>query len=354
MRKKSEAIKDMLFELDDICKRNSIEYIIIGECAKESFSEQETWETPILIAMPLGNIKKLSEALAEAGSNKVIEYYRNNEKAVSFDVRYCDTETTFLTLEDYDSTTQHGLFIRIYEIERNRNFRQSMQYRNIIRLSRSHFVGRLTYPKNYLRSVAWKLKRRLMGKKKFDNNLFIAKEKLSAVDSWGEIAAAKSVIVRRKVYNSDEFEKVRIEEVEGHKLPVSESELLSSIKSININWLTAGRYEVFEDVCFPEFEKKNDLELFRQALSRRDRYNIFKRKSIYFSRETSQAYRIFLMAVDTVRIRRLLEDNNNIPDKDIIEEYIQLKKKYEADRTPFVHNEMIENAISEHKQIVCQ
>lgn len=346
MRKKSEAIKDMLLEFDDVCKENEIEYIIIGECAGESFSSQDMWEIPILIAMPLGNVKRLIKALDERKSKKTIEYYRNNDNAVSFDIKYVDTETTYLTLEDFDSSTLHGLFIRIYEIERNKNFSKTMQFRNIIRLSRSNYVKVLSYPKNYVRSVAWKLRRILKGKDKFDSNLFNSKEKLSEIDSWEGIAKAGSVIVRRKIFNSEEFSRIRYEEVDGHKLPVSESAILNEIAPNNINWLIPGKYEVFEDITFLEFSEKNNMELFAQALSRRDRYNIIKRKNIGFSRETSKAYRTFLMSVDVVRIQRLLEQKNNIPDQTLIEEYIEIKKKHKTDGTPFVKNEVIEDAIS--------
>lgn len=116
---------NLLFELDDICRTNGINYILMSSALYQAVCYHEFVfpNSELSVAMTVPDAKKFADAVKKQNrSDRFLNTMKTNPKYHMFDMRYCDLNTLDFKVLEAGEIDQCGIYIAINIIR--------TQYRN--------------------------------------------------------------------------------------------------------------------------------------------------------------------------------------------------------------------------------
>ncbi len=119
MKTKYDILFELLQEIDDICSKNNLKYILVGDSALNAYlnhSLKKNHDT-VSIAMTLGDLDRFSEIIEnEYNSNRYIEGIFNNSNYTMLYTSYGNKNTADFRIIDVNKDICKGIHINIYPI----------------------------------------------------------------------------------------------------------------------------------------------------------------------------------------------------------------------------------------------
>ena len=110
----------LLCELDEICRKNQIQYYLMGRTALSAYVNNEMPDesiNPTIMIMAEDCARFMDAVYREMGSNRVLESMCNNGKYPVFNLKYTDTESLMLAVRMRDNYKVHGISVYISIVE---------------------------------------------------------------------------------------------------------------------------------------------------------------------------------------------------------------------------------------------
>lgn len=273
----------LLEEIDDICKKNNISYSLYGKTAVSAITKHTIEDDCARIIMHNDDFTKLCKAMSkERLYTRTFDSMYNNPEYMDYSARYCNSETTNISLDQKSNTFMSGIYVEILPIRNEETTKfQHFKLRFLEHGWEKHFCSFVNVESfKYLLPVPIVNIMKLTGKNKTSKNIF---EKLSLAHS-GKITSRCSIKgfnETLETFSYDPLAKTKNVEIDGKNFSISTR--IDSIldKLFSYDW----RNEI------PKEEKDNIVLLdtsckqFSRTLTRNK--NIWKR---YFRRKSRHMF----------------------------------------------------------------
>lgn len=121
MKTKQDIQLELLTEIDEICSKNGLTYILIGKTALNAYLNHTVKHGPrmIAVAMTMGDIDRFCEIIENKHSdNRYVEGIFNNPRFNPFYVVYGNKNTTYFNMVNLNHNIHKGIHVRIYPIRK--------------------------------------------------------------------------------------------------------------------------------------------------------------------------------------------------------------------------------------------
>lgn len=318
-------LKELLFEIDDICRENGLKYSLIQKCAKfvqEENSFPEEFNN-ICIAMPLGDLERLEHLINDEGDgSRIVENIHNNPYADNLSARYMDTQTTLIDFDDYTNHTHHGLFIDIRPIKQYDPKHMARPTYNFYRKLWITCCKNRDKKRSSVKKFAVDALKMIFGENDLPEKYYRADRDVSMVDSWEDIKNAPAIkcgafsIRKEDYYNTSYFETFSLERnweiedrvIEGHTVmycPQFYSRhviggLHGNLWAVN-NQIVSP--EPYETVLNDKIKKK-----IKKVLAQCNKYKKMKAPILEYEHQIDDAWNVYLMAKDLLLYEMRIDD----------------------------------------------
>ena len=119
MKEKIDIQLELLSELNEICAKNDLKYILLGKSALNGYQNKtlKNGSRYVSVAMTNGDIERFCEIIErDYSENRYVEGIFNNPFFVPFYVTYGNRNTTDFYVANYNKNINHGIHIRLYPI----------------------------------------------------------------------------------------------------------------------------------------------------------------------------------------------------------------------------------------------
>lgn len=362
-----EVLKELLFELDEICKNNGLKYTLTGEFAlmahtKKQFPKEFDY---ITIAMTMGDIERLIKIVNTSNSHRQVEYILNNPHATGLQIRYCNSDTTLINIKEFGTHVNYGFFIRIRPIVRvvkSRKKRKLLKLFKRIWNRSSKRIRSCSYGE-IIQVILAKNVIRLIGKKRAAHLLYTYDKKLKYIDKWENLSDYKKIKIGTEKFVNVPTWDLKYVNVGGKQLLFTECVVNRAIEKIPIHRAVEINEIEKIEVPFNEVLNVDRLGELRRIQKIRDEYfkSVTKAKpsTIYIR----NAWNIYLMTRDIIYLRKLYSesevlkismalDNKNYETYwEGIRPYIETRKKWRKLKIPFLEILELERIESMAKDI---
>lgn len=350
MEYRMKHLKELLFEIDDICRANDLKYSITHKFAN-TMEEENTLPdrfTTVCIAMTLGDLERLEHIVNDEGDgSRFVENIHNNPKADNLAARYVDTETTFVDFEEYDRHTYHGLYVDIRPIKQYDPANMKRRAYDFYKGLWTDAVRDKDKKKSGLKALGLKAARKIMGERDIAERYYQADREVSMVDSWEDIEKAPAIkcgafsIRKKSYYNTSRFKAFNLERnwkvedrmADGHPVMYCNQfygrHLRGGVRGTE--WALDNQMvslEPFSELLTGDVEK----QLYR-VRDIRDQYYTTTAPVKEYGKTISSAWNIYLMAKDLLVYERqagedLYEQVRDALDKKDKERFVGLLEDY--------------------------
>lgn len=121
MKTKTDIQIELLQEIEEICLKNNLNYVLAGENGLNAYLNHTIKNGPIdvSVAMTQGDIDRFCEIIEkEYKNNRYVEGIFNSPKYNPFYVSYGNKNTTYFNVVNIDNRIHHGIQVRIYPIRK--------------------------------------------------------------------------------------------------------------------------------------------------------------------------------------------------------------------------------------------
>lgn len=219
----SSYVLELLEEIDDICKKNNISYSLYGKTAVDAITKHNIDSDCARIIMHNDDFSKLCKAMSkERLYTRTFDSMYNNPNYMDYTARYCNSETTNISLDNKANTFMSGIYVEILPIrnEENSKFRH-FKMRFLEHGWEKHFCSIENIESiKYLLTVPFVNLMKLTGKNKTATNIF---EKLSSSHSGKikSLCSIKGFNETLHTYTFNPLEKTKNIEVCGRNFSIS-------------------------------------------------------------------------------------------------------------------------------------
>ena len=217
MKSKSDVQIQLLNELDEICSKNNLHYILVGLNSLNAFRNHTIVNGPRItaVAMTHGDMERFCEIIERKyGQDRYVEGIFNNPNYKGFTFLYGDRHTTDFHVINIDKKIHHGINIAIYPIRNPiQNFKiKILKKENKLRkfLSKRVENDKFWYMKwsisalNALYSLTG-------GGKRYYNQL----KKVTFIDKWEDIQQFNTVRIGNKEISTKFLKGTERRDVDG-------------------------------------------------------------------------------------------------------------------------------------------
>ena len=223
MRTKQEIQLELLQELDDICSKNNLNYIMVEQKSLYAYLKHTLNDDyrMVAVAMTQGDIDRFCQiVLNEKNEDRYIEGIFNNPHYIPVFVSYGNRNTTDLDTVHRNRNLHHGIRIRIYPIMKsvgrdgtifeawNKRLKKESTLRKI--LNKQIMSERLGYMRTGLRILNG-LYSLTGGGTRYYNEV----KKNSFIDRWEDIQKFSRVRIVNKYFSTEIFKYVTKIEIDG-------------------------------------------------------------------------------------------------------------------------------------------
>ncbi len=203
METKQDIQLSLLQEIDEICSKNNLDYILIGKNGLNAFLNHTIKDASqtTAIAMPRGDIDRFYDIIEEKFSkDRYVEKFTGRYNLLH--LTYGNRNTTDLNMLNVNSQVHHGIQIKIFPIYQVRTKKGK-------RISYEDFQNKVTdikYSKNKLIKKIY--------------NQFDVTEERYAIDRWIHIQNFSKVRIINSIFDSAIFSDIIKTDVDGIKLSI--------------------------------------------------------------------------------------------------------------------------------------
>lgn len=209
---RTDTLKRMLGEIDDICRENGLKYSLTGTLANEIYDKGAFPHTidQIDVAMTAGDVVRFTEIINKGRiENRIVECVRNNPKARTLNTRYVNTATTLISIKEFGNHTYYGLFVTLIPVK-------VLPEENLA--TRIHSYKKKMWKGAQKRPAAARWNKRvvsalskgvkfLVGEERMASALEKEELRLTMIDKWSDIADCDIVKCGKlKVFNNEYIE----------------------------------------------------------------------------------------------------------------------------------------------------
>ena len=320
-----KKLKELLFEIDDICRANDLKYSLTQRFA---ISMQEDNAFPdefnnICIAMTLGDLERLEHIVNDGGDgSRIIENIHNNPNADSLAARYVDTGTTLIDFSEYDRHKYHGLFIDIRPIKQYDPEHMERRAYNFYKNLWTSCNKDKDKKRTGLKALAVSAVRGFMGDQGLAERYYQADRDVSLVDSWEDIAKAPAIkcgafSIRKKSYyrvsrfrdfNMQRGWEVEDRMAEGHPVMYCNQFYGRHVRggAHGLQWVLDNQMvsrEPYSKVITGDIKKELD-----EVCALRDKYNVMSAPMDGYDKVIDDAWNVYLMAKNLLLYEKHADD----------------------------------------------
>lgn len=366
MKSRMDVLRELLVELDQICRENNLKYTLVGEVANQ-IAENNTFPELydyISVGMTLGDIHRLIKIVDDIDGRQ-IEYFMNNENARGLQFRFCNSNTTLINVKEIDNHVNYGFYIRIRPINDGSNTGFKAK---ILRLAKGVWKGscKTMASSNSKRKVLVVLSKMIVGVlgcKNVRKWIYNYNYKLRAIDSWNDIASLNRVVIGKAAFvESEEWELVDVN-VDGNTfmyapnvigryieaLPTHQTVMMNDIENTEIPFT-----EIINNEQFSEFNKTKEY---------RDEYLKIVTLANKPAKYIKKCWNTYRMSKDVVAFEDTYNDEviSKIEDAmdncnqelyfEYMQDYLRAKRRWRRLDVPFIKNDTLEDIIKRAKEV---
>lgn len=229
MKTKTEIQLELLQEIDDVCSKNNLNYILFEIDGLNPF--HKTKETPglISIAMTQGDMERFSKIIEEDFSeNRYVEGIFNNPRYTPIHISYGNRNTTDIQILELNHNIHYGIHIIIHPINKSTELNGKKIEGLNYRLSKERKI-RKTLNKRIENPKFWYVKTGLNvangiysltgGGKRYYREI----KKSVSIDKWEDIKDYYEVNINNIDIPTEDLKEIRKVEVHGIPLSVNKS-----------------------------------------------------------------------------------------------------------------------------------
>jgi phosphorylcholine metabolism protein LicD len=221
MRTKTDVQLQLLKEVDEICSKNNLHYVMIGLSSLNAHRNHTIKDGPrnTGIAMTQGDIDRFCEIIErDYSENRYIEGIFNNPRYIKYNFAYGDRNTADFHIINIDREKHHGINILIYPIRKSVD---NLRYDLILKEQklRKFLNKRVENDKYRYISAGMAVLNGLYTLTGGGKRYYHQFKKLTYIDKWEDIQNHKMVYVGNKNLSSRFFKDVEMHEVDGMSLP---------------------------------------------------------------------------------------------------------------------------------------
>lgn len=360
---RKEVVTDLLFELDDICRKNNLKYTLTGTFANTVAEEGKFPDKYdyITIAMTQGDIERLIEIVnTSENKHREIEYFLNNPYARGFQIRYCNNDTTLINVKEIGNHVNYGMFIRIQTVWKVPDSRWRAKFVSTLKQGWKGSQKRLASCnyKRYIPAVILKCIVKLLGKNNVRRWLYNYNKKLKFINRWEDIPQNEKLSIGKGVFSGEADWNLKDLTIDGHHLYVADA-LLHRIVDPHPTHATVKINDI-EDLCMPFKDILNSdimKDLYTTQKSR-DQYLFIVTRANKAVKVVNNAWQTYLMTRDVIRfkdlyndeklleIENLINEDNALSCEEELLEYRLAKSKWRKLNISFIENAKVERLIA--------
>ncbi len=202
--------RDLLGEIDNICKTKGFRYFMIRYSAKNAYESQSLEGGPLVvsIAMIQGEAEELAlELIKQNDPNRYVEWVLNNPYFVRNHFSYGAKNSTTINLSRKDDLINHGIHVNVYYIEKyekkggqrvvpqDSSFdRTRKSYNGLVKFHKNNMEA--TSLKKYARKTVYELIDKFVGIETLTKKLYRERYKIWGFSNWSDVENYKSVTIR--------------------------------------------------------------------------------------------------------------------------------------------------------------
>lgn len=121
MKTKQDIQLELLTEIDEICSKNGLKYILIGNTALNAYLNHTVkhGSRMMSVAMTLGDMDRFCKIVERKyGETRYVEGMFNNPQFNPSYINYGNKNTTYFNMTYLDNNIHHGIDVRIYPIRK--------------------------------------------------------------------------------------------------------------------------------------------------------------------------------------------------------------------------------------------
>lgn len=366
MKNRMDVLRDLLFELDGICRANDLKYTLVGDAAQSIYENREfpAAYDYISVAMTEGDAERLIEIVNSKNTNRSVEYFLNNPLAKSIQYRFCNNDTTLINVKEIGSHVNFGFYIKIMPIK---DMTTSGFKGKLLRLFKAAWKGSAKTlsscnGKRIIPVIILKGAVNLIGRRRAAKWLYKYNSKLRRIDKWEDIAACGKVGIGKKIFNSETVWIPETINVGNNKVFIAEAVVGSNIDR-NYSHATVVMNDIENaEIPFSEIINGSDFNILLNTKKIRDDYLSTVTRANKAAKYIGHAWRIYLMTRDVVYLKELYDDElishikRTIDDRDYeqyrenMRPYLAARKKWKRLKVPFLKSERLEKIIDRAKE----
>lgn len=265
MKTKSDIQLQLLKEIDEICLKNNLHYILVGTNSLNAFRNHtiKNGSRITAIAMTLGDIERFREIVErEYSETRYIEGLFNNSRYNGFNFSYGDRNTIDFHVTNLNQNKNHGINIRIYPIRKNVD---NLNYKLLIKEQKlRRFMNKRVENDNfwYIRA-GLKVMNALYSVTGGGKRYYFELKKLTFIDKWEDIQDYDMVRMGNKELDTKFLKKEERYSVDGLDLPFPNNveEYFSDIYGEDFNEIIiTPRTQRIRDIVDTEFSYTQVLD----------------------------------------------------------------------------------------------
>ena len=330
---------ELLLECDSICRENGLKYTITGGFA-ESVLEGKIPDDYdyIFIAMTTGDLERFTEIVnSGAYPGREVEYLLNNENATGHEYRFCNSQTTMISVNSFGNHRNYGIYIRIMEVLKvvgDDQLQKIERMQKVWRGSQKRLASCTTSQKAQARAL--KLVVSAYGKKRYRRKLHELRIKIRGIDRWNDLEKETNVqigrlkIDRRKWKYKNKTWDIRDVSAGGKTFMYTEMVGIEPPEKVIKHDIIMGREITSSLLPYKKALEGGIAEDLFAAQENRDTFNSIVKTAREPFAVTKHAWNTYLMTVDAVDLRqeyttqrrKEIEDAYNRGDADYFHEAI--------------------------------
>lgn len=362
-KNRQEIVLNLFFELDEICKKNNLNYTMTGVIANSLVEENQFPDSfdYLTVAMTQGDIDKFIRIINDGNnSHRQVEYFLNNPYASGFQIRYCNEDTTLINVKEIGKHVNYGMYIKIKPIEKVIEKKWKAKLLKFLKLTWRASKKDLDscHYKRYIPVLITKCIVSIVGKKNFSKKLYNFNKKLRYIDNWDEIKQYEKVKIGKGVFYGERIHELNDINVSNHLISLS-PEVLHRIIEVKPSHETVLMNDIEDvNISYKEFMTNNDilnkLDKTRKQRNQYLRIVTLSNKAAYVMK---QAWRTYLMTRDVINcqdiynsekidnIKKLIESNDYEAYFEEMQEYLIPRRRWKKLKIPFIKNQELEQII---------
>lgn len=367
MKTRMEVLRDLLFELDDICRNNGLKYTLTGTFLDEAVERGDFPELYdyINVAMTRGDIDRFIHLVNGKIPGRQVEYFLNNPYARGLQYRYCNSNTTLINIKGVGNHVNYGFYIRMIPIN---DASVGGRKGKVLKFSKAAWKGST----KTLASSVGKRKAQVMllkgfstvvGKERWGKWLFEYNDKLRRIDRWEDISHVNRITIARARFTEKTNWEIKNIELDGRPIMYAE-ELLERrpVKEPTHNTVVMNEIENTE-IPYTEVMNSDEFKEIFTAKEYRDEYLKVIVKADKPTKYLRRVWNIYLMTRDVVdfrdtyneemisKIKSAIDEKNEEQYYEYMQPYLRARRKWKRLRIPFLPNDDLERIIAYAKVI---